>query len=59
MPTSFDDSLTGRRALVTGGTKGAGAAIATRLRTAGATVLVTARSRPEDGWHPPRAPQPA
>ncbi|MGA6155297.1 SDR family oxidoreductase [Stenotrophomonas sp. NPDC087984] len=48
MPTSPDDSLTGRRALVTGGTKGAGAAIAARLRTAGATVLVTARSRPED-----------
>ncbi|GAA3354098.1 hypothetical protein GCM10017744_010450 [Streptomyces antimycoticus] len=48
MPTSLDDSLAGRRALVTGGTKGAGAAIAARLRTAGATVLVTARSQPED-----------
>ncbi|MER8160952.1 SDR family oxidoreductase [Streptomyces sp. NPDC094472] len=48
MLTSLDDSLAGRRALVTGGTKGAGAAIAARLRTAGATVLVTARSQPED-----------
>ncbi|GAA3735103.1 SDR family oxidoreductase [Streptomyces tremellae] len=41
------DSLDGRRALVTGGTKGTGAAVAERLRRAGATVLVTARSRPE------------
>ncbi|EXU65248.1 short-chain dehydrogenase [Streptomyces sp. PRh5] len=47
MPTP-NDSLSGRRALVTGGTKGTGAAIAARLRTAGATVLVTARSQPED-----------
>ncbi|GAA0918561.1 MULTISPECIES: SDR family oxidoreductase [Streptomyces violaceusniger group] len=47
MPT-LNDSLSGRRALVTGGTKGTGAAIAARLRTAGATVLVTARSQPED-----------
>lgn len=46
MPTS--DSLDGRRALVTGGTKGTGAAIAERLRQAGATVLVTARGRPEE-----------
>ncbi|MBI0297560.1 SDR family oxidoreductase [Streptomyces sp. PRKS01-29] len=48
MPTPPNDSLSGRRALVTGGTKGTGAAIAARLRTAGATVLVTARSQPED-----------
>jgi NAD(P)-dependent dehydrogenase (short-subunit alcohol dehydrogenase family) len=41
-----DPSLDGRRALVTGGSKGTGAAIAARLRQAGATVLVTARSRP-------------
>lgn len=41
-------SLDGRRALVTGGSKGAGAAIAARLRQEGATVLVTARSRPSD-----------
>ncbi|MFF2076129.1 SDR family oxidoreductase [Kitasatospora sp. NPDC058162] len=45
-PTS--DSLQGRHALVTGGTKGTGAAIARRLAQAGATVLVTARSRPQD-----------
>lgn len=44
----MDESLEGRRALVTGGTKGAGAAIAARLARAGATVLVTARSRPEE-----------
>ena len=37
--------LGGRRALVTGGTKGIGAATAARLREAGATVLTTARKR--------------
>src|SRR5258705_4374077 len=47
-PTSTDDSLHGRRALVSGGTKGAGAAIARRLAAAGAIVLVTARSQPQD-----------
>jgi len=46
--TSTDDSLHGRRALVSGGTKGAGAAIARRLAAAGAIVLVTARSRPQN-----------
>ncbi|MFE3162543.1 SDR family oxidoreductase [Streptomyces sp. NPDC059224] len=44
----FGDSLEGRRALVTGGTKGVGAAVARRLAQAGATVLVTARSRPDE-----------
>lgn len=39
--------LDGRRALVTGATKGIGAAVATRLREAGARVLTTARARPE------------
>ncbi|WP_406481619.1 SDR family oxidoreductase [Streptomyces sp. NBC_01615] len=48
MSTSISESLEGRRALVTGGTKGTGAAIARRLAQAGATVLVTARSRPDD-----------
>jgi NAD(P)-dependent dehydrogenase (short-subunit alcohol dehydrogenase family) len=43
----IDGSLEGRRALVTGGTKGAGAAVAERLHDAGATVIVTARSEPE------------
>lgn len=37
----------GRRALVTGGTRGIGAAIAQRLLDAGANVVVTARSRGE------------
>src|SRR3989442_1948982 len=40
--------LEGRRALVTGGTRGIGEAVATRLREAGATVLTTARTRPGD-----------
>ncbi|MCX5315610.1 SDR family oxidoreductase [Streptomyces sp. NBC_00154] len=48
MTTSISDSLEDRRALVTGGTKGTGAAIARRLTQAGATVIVTARSRPHD-----------
>jgi NAD(P)-dependent dehydrogenase (short-subunit alcohol dehydrogenase family) len=38
--------LDGRRALVTGGTKGIGQAIAMRLSEAGAKVLVTARTAP-------------
>ncbi len=44
---SFDLELTGRRALVTGGTKGAGAAIVESLRHAGVAVMATARSVPE------------
>lgn len=43
-PHEFD----GRRALVTGGTKGIGQAVAARLRDSGATVLTTARERPGD-----------
>lgn len=39
--------LHGRCALVTGATKGIGAAVATRLREAGARVLTTARARSE------------
>lgn len=39
--------LEGLRALVTGGTKGIGEAVAARLREDGATVLVAARNRPE------------
>jgi NAD(P)-dependent dehydrogenase (short-subunit alcohol dehydrogenase family) len=42
----MEKDLHGRRALVTGGTKGTGAAVADRLREAGATVTVTARSMP-------------
>jgi NAD(P)-dependent dehydrogenase (short-subunit alcohol dehydrogenase family) len=40
-------ALEGKRALVTGGTKGVGQAVVAVLREAGATVLTTARSRPE------------
>ena len=39
--------LNGRRALVTGGTKGVGEAVVTALRDARAKVLTTARSKPE------------
>lgn len=41
--------LDGKTALVTGGTKGIGKAIADRLQQAGAKVIVTARNQPEDG----------
>src|SRR5712664_3427266 len=43
--------LEGKRALVTGGTKGVGEAVVAALREAGATVLTTARSRPETFAH--------
>lgn len=45
---SFDLGLAGRRALVTGGTKGVGAAVVTALLDAGAQVVATARSIPRD-----------
>jgi NAD(P)-dependent dehydrogenase (short-subunit alcohol dehydrogenase family) len=41
--------LQGRRAVVTGGTKGTGAAIVTRLRSAGAHVTAVARHLATDG----------
>ena len=41
--------LEGKRALVTGGTKGVGAAVVTALRGAGARVLTTARTYPDAG----------
>lgn len=44
---NFNLELTGRRALVTGGTKGVGAAVVDSLRNAGVTVVTTARSVPE------------
>ncbi len=40
--------LTGRRALVTGGTQGIGQAVVARLREAGVTVLTTARTAPTE-----------
>ena len=43
-PNEFD----GKRVLVTGGTKGAGKAIAERFQQGGATVIITARSAPEE-----------
>ncbi|CAM3660593.1 SDR family oxidoreductase [Corallococcus sp. ZKHCc1 1396] len=45
---SFDLELNGRRALVTGGTKGVGAAVVTALVNAGAKVVATARTVPSD-----------
>lgn len=44
---TFNNELSGKIALVTGGTKGAGRAIAERLEQAGATVIITARNPPE------------
>ena len=44
---SFSLDLAGRRALVTGGTKGIGAAVVESLRDAGMTVVATARSVPD------------
>ena len=43
---SLDLQLTGRRALVTGGTRGIGAAVVESLVDAGANVITTARSMP-------------
>lgn len=44
---SFDLDLAGKRAFVTGGTKGIGAAIVKALREAGARVVTTARTLPD------------
>jgi len=46
MRTSSESEFIGKRVLVTGGTKGIGEAVAERLREAGATVLTTARTPP-------------
>lgn len=43
----YQSELSGKIALVTGGTKGTGKAIAERLLQAGATVIITARNAPE------------
>jgi NAD(P)-dependent dehydrogenase (short-subunit alcohol dehydrogenase family) len=41
-------ALDGRRAVITGGSKGAGAAVVARLRAAGAVTTVVARHQPDD-----------
>ena len=48
MQSSFDLGLAGRRALVTGGTKGIGAAVVRVLLAQGARVVTTARSLPRE-----------
>ncbi|MFD2937228.1 SDR family oxidoreductase [Spirosoma flavum] len=44
---TINSELSGKTVLVTGGTKGMGKAIAERLAAAGATVIITARNKPE------------
>jgi NAD(P)-dependent dehydrogenase (short-subunit alcohol dehydrogenase family) len=46
--SATEPEFLGKRALVTGGTKGMGEAIVHRLRGSGATVVTTARSAPPD-----------
>jgi NAD(P)-dependent dehydrogenase (short-subunit alcohol dehydrogenase family) len=48
MSGSSESEFSGKRALVTGGTKGMGEAIVQRLRGSGASVVTTARSAPPD-----------
>jgi NAD(P)-dependent dehydrogenase (short-subunit alcohol dehydrogenase family) len=52
MSASPETEFAGKRALVTGGTKGMGEAIVQRLRGSGATVVTTARSAPAELQHP-------
>jgi NAD(P)-dependent dehydrogenase (short-subunit alcohol dehydrogenase family) len=47
-PTPDTSEFSGKRILVTGGTKGAGKAIAERFQRGGATVIITARSAPTE-----------
>ena len=47
-PTPIADEFAGRRALVTGGSRGIGAAIAQQLLDGGASVVTTARTRTDD-----------
>lgn len=46
--TPLPEEFTGRRVLVTGGSRGVGAAVAQRLIAGGASVVVSARSRHEE-----------
>jgi NAD(P)-dependent dehydrogenase (short-subunit alcohol dehydrogenase family) len=46
-PAIQPEGLTGKRALVSGGTRGIGAAIAARLKAGGASVTVTGRHAPD------------
>ena len=49
---AISEDLTGRRAFVSGGSRGTGAAVVRRLREAGASVRTAARNRPADGGGP-------
>ena len=67
-PTPADE-FADKRVLVTGGTRGIGAAVVRRFQLAGARVAATARSAPADPWtapcslrptlEPPQAPTPS
>src|SRR2546430_15573977 len=46
--SSHANEFAGKRILVTGGTKGAGKAIADRFQRGGATVIITAHSAPTE-----------
>ncbi|CAM3618801.1 SDR family oxidoreductase [Nocardioides zeicaulis] len=54
MSTSGRDRLDGRRALVTGGSRGAGRAVVERLREMGADVWTSARTMPDGHPRPDR-----